>query len=649
VLGIVAFSFASCEKQPSWRDYQQTYRAQGGDTAHVDVSTSEIQEVTVTELGVRDRCTSCHVAMEDTSMFGDENPLKAHPAQYLKEHTTEKFGCTTCHGGNGEALTAKEAHAGDFLQGELTQGACSKCHTQETLAGAPDLSHGKSLLREYQCTQCHYVKNLSERALFRPAPSLRRIGNKVSEEWLRRWLTDPKSYMTNARMPKYQIDAKYIDALVGYLSAAQTDADTTVAFPEGDPDRGKGVLRLAFCITCHSFNEKGGKDAPDLGKIGNKVQENWIPRMLTDPHSMQPKTTMPKYNLTAQQMSDIGAYLMDEFADYDLLEQDDTTKVVTYWADEQERVEVGRKIYKELRCANCHGLLQESDGWLKIGPDLSFIGSKSVDDIDFGNSQIPRTLPDYLFEKIRHPQAFATESNLLKMPQYDLSDRDIQDIVLALLSFNSDTLTSDSYRQKPAQQAQYQPKGEFGKLVDKFRCFSCHSFKGRGHNITYDLTLEGSRVNRDWLYNYLKLSYTIRPILTIRMPIFNMTEEEAETLTNGFMREMVSEEIPTNLELTSEMAETGHKLFEDKGCLACHQVGTRGGYVAPSFTQGALAGDKLQAGWIYKWLKNPQAIKPDVLEPNYGLTDTEALELTAYLTSLRSNNKGTEDAKAEHE
>ncbi|MFQ5674357.1 MAG: c-type cytochrome [bacterium] len=651
VVGIAVLVLSSCEKEPSWQYYQDAYQEKKTEASQEKLAKQvRKQEVEIPELGIRDRCTSCHIGVQDVSMFGEENPLKPHPAEYLKQHPTNKFGCTTCHGGNGEALNAKEAHSGGFLKGELAQVSCSKCHTQETLAGAPNVSRGQSLLKEYQCTQCHYVQNFSEMALFRPAPSLKGLGNKVTDKWLRRWLTDPKSYMTNARMPKYQVDDKYIDALVGYLSTAQTDTKVALDFPEGDPDRGKGVLRLAFCITCHSFNEKGGKDAPDLGKIGNKVQENWIPRMLADPHAMQPKTTMPKYNLSAQQMSDIGAYLMDEFTDYDLLEQDDTTKVVTYWADEKERVEVGRKVYKELRCANCHGLLQESDGWLKVGPDLSFIGSKSVDDVDFGDSSIPRTLPDYLFEKIRNPQAFTTESNLLKMPQYDLPDRDIKDMVLALLSFNSDTLTSQTYRQKPVQQSQYEPKGEFGRLVNKFRCFSCHSFKGRGHNITYDLTLEGSRVSRDWLYNYLKLSYTIRPILTIRMPIFNMSDEEAQTLTEGFMREMVSDEIPKNLELTSEMVEEGEKLFKAKGCLACHQVGTRGGYVAPSFTQGAMAGDKLQAGWIFKWLKNPQAIKPDVLEPNYSLSDTEALQLTAYLMSMKSNDsKGAKDGKATHE
>ncbi len=640
----------ACRHEPSWRDYQAQYASltkMAPPDSGAAFPPAEMALV-IPALNREDRCTSCHVAMQDLSLFGQPNPLQPHPGEYLIQHPPARFGCTICHGGNGKALEGDAAHGGDFRKGQLVEIACANCHREESLPGAPNVSRGKALLRTHQCTQCHYIRGLSETEAFRPAPRLTGLGDKVNDQWLRRWLTDPKSYLPNARMPKYEIDAKYIDALIGYLMRSHLDSSRTADYPEGDPARGKGTLRLAFCITCHPFNGKGGKDAPDLGRIGNKVREGWIAEMLADPHRFQPKTPMPQYNLTPQQMSDIAAYLMDEFTDYDLLEQDDTTKVPVYWPDAQERAEIGRKVYKELRCANCHGVVERGDEWMRVGPDLSTIGDRPVEEIDFGLSNIPRTLPDYLFEKIRNPQAFATATNLLKMPKYELGDDEVKDMVLALLSFNSDTVSALAYRAAVAGGSpSYKPSGEFGRLVSKFRCLSCHSFKGQGHNITYDLTLEGSRVTRDWLYNYLKLSYTIRPILTIRMPIFNMTDEEARILTEGIMRDMVNDTIPRDLgaELTPELAEEGRALFERKGCLACHQVGTRGGYVGPSFTQGAMAGDKLQPGWIFTWLKNPQAIKPDVLEPNYGLSDREALALTAYLMSFTSNRSGTENAQ----
>jgi cytochrome c1 len=43
----------------------------------------------------------------------------------------------------------------------------------------------------------------------------------------------------------------------------------------------------------------------------------------------------------------------------------------------------------------------------------------------------------------------------------------------------------------------------------------------------------------------------------------------------------------------------------------------------------------LKAGWIFHWLKNPQAYKPESIEPNNKLKDDEAEALTAYLLTLR--------------
>lgn len=634
-----------------WKDYQKAYLKRLSETAGVgkqDVSLGK-KIIEIPELAIRDRCTSCHVAMDDPRMLGEENPLKPHPSNYLRQHPPERFGCTICHGGQGESLSLEKAQSGTFRKGDLVETSCSACHAEVLLEGAEKLTRGKSLLKELQCINCHYTQGLSETDVFKPAPALKGLADKVNEKWLWRWLKDPKSYMPNPIMPHYEIEEKYIDALVGYLMDSKDPRiNSRLTYPEGDPDRGKGTLRLAFCTACHPFNGKGGKDAPDLGKIGNKVNEKWLiqrlanphafqRQMLANPHDFQPNTPMPRYNFSEQQISDMAAYLLDEFTDYELLEEDEALTLPSFWKSPVERSEIGRRAYKELRCANCHGLLEETGWWRKIGPELTLMGDKPLGELNFGNSNVPRTLPDYIFEKIRDPQRYSTPTNLLKMPKYDLSNAEIRDIVLALLSANANKVTAESYRYGGADSEEYEPTGEFGRLVDKFRCFSCHSFKGRGHNTTYDLTVIGSRVGEAWLFDYLKAPYTLRPILTIRMPIFNMTDKEATILTRGFMRDMVDPEIEKALagKLTGEMVEQGKALFEQKGCLACHQVGERGGYVGPSFTQGTLVGEKLRAGWIFRWLKNSRAMKPDVVEPNYDFSDRDASALTAYLMSFK--------------
>ena len=82
------------------------------------------------------------------------------------------------------------------------------------------------------------------------------------------------------------------------------------------------------------------------------------------------------------------------------------------------------------------------------------------------------------------------------------------------------------------------------------------------------------------------------------------------------------------------LAETGKTLYEDKyGCHACHAIGAKGGIVGPELDR---AGFRLNAAWVYRWIKNPQAMKPHTKMPNLGASDDDALAITAYLGTLRA-------------
>lgn len=93
----------------------------------------------------------------------------------------------------------------------------------------------------------------------------------------------------------------------------------------------------------------------------------------------------------------------------------------------------------------------------------------------------------------------------------------------------------------------------------------------------------------------------------------------------------------------ADAAEAGLKLFQTMTCINCHSL--RGvsaqADVAPDLTH--LAGRKFLGGGIlantetnlFRWLKNPQAIKPGCLMPNLKLTDMQAGELADYLEQLK--------------
>jgi mono/diheme cytochrome c family protein len=579
-------------------------------------------------------------------------PFAKHSGKYLDQHPTKQYGCTICHGGSGGSLDEKDAHAG-MLRGNLVEVSCAKCHFRtlsagEELLGAYALSNGMRLLKKLDCVGCHRIEGFSTPR--RGAPVLTGIGSKVNRKWLVRWLKNPRAYMTNATMPTYHLADEYIDALAAYL---MTFTDSTIERaedpPPGQSEQGGNLLREVRCISCHPFNGNGGYLAPDIGKIGNKVNRKWLFAMLQQPSryiSGQPNTTMPQFNFTAKDYSNLVEYLFEEYTDYEMKGEDDedipqggTAKT------DPETVDLGRRIFKELRCGNCHAYEGEQE-WLQLGPVLipqSGTGKK-IEDIDFGNSTIQRTIPEYIFAKVKQPQVFATKTNLLKMPDYHLTDEQAKDITIALLSFNSKKVKAKQYTVKTKVTSPYEPPGEFGTLLEKYQCYSCHRINGRGYNLAYDLSIEGSRVQRKWLYDYLMVSYSIRPILVERMPVFRFSPHEATVLTDGIMTQFVGVDVPKNLEKEFTPSRTaglkfGEKLFDEKGCMACHIVGEKGGYVGPSFTIGAKSGDKLQAGWVYLWLKNPQAIVPDVLEPAYNLSDEEAKALTAYIMSIKSNKK----------
>jgi mono/diheme cytochrome c family protein len=78
--------------------------------------------------------------------------------------------------------------------------------------------------------------------------------------------------------------------------------------------------------------------------------------------------------------------------------------------------------------------------------------------------------------------------------------------------------------------------------------------------------------------------------------------------------------------------ERGRSLFFERyGCQACHQVGGRGGYYGPLLDG---AGKRLQAGWVFWWLRGPQRWRADVRCPDYGLEEEDARDLTAYVVSI---------------
>lgn len=87
-------------------------------------------------------------------------------------------------------------------------------------------------------------------------------------------------------------------------------------------------------------------------------------------------------------------------------------------------------------------------------------------------------------------------------------------------------------------------------------------------------------------------------------------------------------------EQTASMIELGKRLYSNKyGCNGCHSIDGEGGKVGPALDR---AGFRLNGTWVYRWLKNPQAMKPETRMPALGLSDADAKAVVMYLGTLRA-------------
>ena len=90
-------------------------------------------------------------------------------------------------------------------------------------------------------------------------------------------------------------------------------------------------------------------------------------------------------------------------------------------------------------------------------------------------------------------------------------------------------------------------------------------------------------------------------------------------------------------------ARLGQELFESKGCIACHQIRGEGGDTGPALDGiGDRSRRPMLAGSLentsenkWRWIINPQLVKPGTAMSPQPLNPVEAAHLVAYLETLR--------------
>jgi cytochrome c2 len=206
------------------------------------------------------------------------------------------------------------------------------------------------------------------------------------------------------------------------------------------------------------------------------------------------------------------------------------------------------------------------------------------------------------------------------------------------------------------------------KLFVEIGCWGCHPIEGysdlpkRGPQLTNLV----SKTTPGWLQTWITYPRGWRP--STRMPNFwpgavdgavvpklaGEDDEQAKARHQKLRAEEVSQ-IAAYLWTTSApgrlppmpghgaSAERGKELFDSVGCRACH-VNVKDSIARRSEASATRdyapnlwnVGDKARPEWIYGWIKNPRAQWIDTKMPDLRLTDEQAADVTAYLSTMKS-------------
>lgn len=679
-----------------------------------------------------DRCTTCHLAIDQKGFEDAPQPFKTHPNLELyltssSAHPIEEIGCTVCHGGSGHSVNfTTAAHtprneeqaaawkkdygwhemhhwADKMLPLNHIEASCVKCHREQNeVPGAAQLNLGKQLAQTYGCYGCHKVES-SLHGTWNVGPSLEHIQSKLEPDWVVRWLHNPKEFRENTKMPRiFHLDNQQDEdavnkdnAAIAGIAAYLDKHSEPVALekaPAGDVDAGKKVFEEVGCMGCHSKGEiKGGSHGPELTGLGSKVNPDWLFTWLKNPKHYNPDTRMPRLRLSDKEAADVAAFLLadrnekfESITPPHVSEESVDELALTFltgrmrFQDAQaelskmsfdEKLEfIGQKSINHQGCMGCHSIKGfESAG--RIGTELSEHGSKEINKLDFGLTDIAHTRQDWYFNKLKNPRIFdqgkvKTYHERLRMPNFDFSDEQAEALTTYLLSLQKVYIPMEMKKNPDMRETQI----EQGRLlVEKFNCAGCHAIDGKEGvlrsladdlgNAPPNLQGEGGKVKADWLYHFLDEPTTIRPWLHYRMPSFDFSEEQLNTIVEYFRNlDEVHDSFKREAETENpQMVEHGKYLFETLQCINCHKSnpdpGMMASFLAPDLVH---AKQRLQPAWVIEWMKDPQALAegtmmpaffPDGFSPFQDILDGDAMKqmeaLRAYVWHLGHEDNGS--------
>ncbi|GIU78586.1 MAG: hypothetical protein KatS3mg005_1824 [Bryobacteraceae bacterium] len=263
-LGLLAAAAIEENYFREWRRIQRQARGESGPAA------VQLRQVVNPSLKVSDRCVSCHVGMAPgESTLRGADVLRPHRPVV---HDPAEYGCTVCHGGQGQATERDDAHGRvefwpePMLPKEMSQAGCGTCHVTLGVPGERGLREAELAFERLDCYACHRVDGRG--GTIRPdgggmeGPDLSFAGLRgYDAAWHEKHVKKAAAEGGAWRKAFAPVPAEDQKKLEMFLRT-RTGASALV--------RAKSVFLSAGCLGCHRVNGVGGDDGPDLSAAGLK-------------------------------------------------------------------------------------------------------------------------------------------------------------------------------------------------------------------------------------------------------------------------------------------------------------------------------------------------------------------------------------------
>src|SRR6185369_4774599 len=245
-----------------------------------------------------------------------------------------------------------------------------------------------------------------------------------------------------------------------------------------------------------------------------------------------------------------------------------------------------------------------------------------------------------------------------------------------LFDYMKAVLPVEDARSQMAKMDAQQRQVELGRrAINRYGCFSCHDIKGfeKAQSIGTDLSEEGSKLVTRLDFAFIsdiphtsKIAWfktklhdprvfdkgrVLQPLEKLRMPNFDLTDEEVERLSTAIMSFQREIQPPAALPARSARYDyqvSGRTLVHRRNCVGCHIIEGDGGDYLKLVADASLGppmltpeGARVQPDWLYAFLRGPILIRPwlNVRMPTFGLDDQNLNGVIRYFGSI-SNTIG---------